>query len=217
MSKEVKGSKAISIIKDAAVLFIITLIAGFALGFVYEITLPTINEQNLKAKMEAYKTVFPEASNFNEEESLTQKIAEAPALLQSKGYENITIDEALVASDESGNSLGHVVVVTTQEGYGGAITVSVGLSGTGTVKGIEILSMSETAGLGAKAGNTEFKAQFAEKNVTEFAYTKTGAQSENEIDALSGATITTRAVVNAVNAGLVFLNNFATENIQGGE
>ncbi|MFU0826004.1 MAG: Ion-translocating oxidoreductase complex subunit G [Lachnoclostridium sp.] len=217
MNNEVKESKGLSIIKDAAVLFIITLIAGFALGLVYEITAPVIAKQNLQAKMNAYQAVYPEAVNFSEDAALSEKMKEAPALLQSKGYENISIDEVLVASDQSGNPIGHVVVVTTGEGYGGDITVSVGYSDSGTVKGIEILSMNETAGLGAKAQNKEFKEQFAEKNVTEFTYTKSGAKAENEIDALSGATITTRAVVNAVNAGLYFLNNLAAENVQGGE
>jgi electron transport complex protein RnfG len=218
MSENVKKEKSGTILKDALILFIITLIAGFALGFVHEVTLPAIEAQNLQAKLNAYRTVFPGATDFAAEDSLTQLIGESQALLESKGLTNITVDEALSATDEAGNILGYVVVVTTQEGYGGAITLSLGYSLDGTVKGIEILSMSETAGLGAKAGGKEFKSQFADKNVTEFAYTKTGAQTDNEIDALSGATITTRAVVDAANAGLSFLTDLAgAGNIQGGE
>lgn len=218
MSDTVKKENSGSILKDALILFIITLIAGFALGFVYEVTLPAIEAQNLQAKINAYRTVYPDASDFVAEDSLTQLIGDTPALFDSKGIVNITVDEALSAVDEAGNILGYVVVVTTQEGYGGAITLSLGYSLDGTVKGIEILSMNETAGLGAKAGGKEFKSQFTEKNVTEFAYTKTGAQADNEIDALSGATITTRAVVDAVNAGLSFLTDIAgVGNIQGGE
>ncbi len=207
MSKEKNSGKKGTIFKDALILFAITLIAGFALGFVHEITLPAIEAQNLQAKMEAYRTVFPGASEFKEEEALTLKIGEAAKVLEPKGYTNITIDEALIAADEAGNKLGYVIVVTTQEGYGGAISLSLGYAMDGTVKGMEILSMNETAGLGAKAAAKEFKSQFADKKVTEFAYTKTGAKNENEIDALSGATITTRAVTNAVNSGLCFITD----------
>lgn len=218
MSDTVKKEKSGTILKDALILFVITLIAGFALGFVHEVTLPAIEAQNLQAKMNAYRTVYPDAADFVAEDSLTQLIGESPALFESKGITNITVDEALSAADEAGNILGYVVVVTTQEGYGGAITLSLGYSLDGAVRGIEILSMNETAGLGAKAGGKEFKSQFTDKNVTEFAYTKTGAQDESEIDALSGATITTRAVVDAANAGLCFLTDLAgAGNNQGGE
>ncbi|WMJ85726.1 RnfABCDGE type electron transport complex subunit G [Anaerocolumna sp. MB42-C2] len=207
MSNEINVSKKGTILKDALILFAITLIAGFALGFVHEITVPAIEEQNLKAKMEAYQTVFPGALEFKEDKTLTLKTGEAAKVLEPKGYTNISIDEALIATDEAGNKLGYVVVVTTQEGYGGAITLSLGYAEDGTVKGMEILSMNETAGLGAKASTKEFKQQFADKKVAEFAYTKTGAKNENEIDALSGATITTRAVTNAVNSGLCFITD----------
>ena len=207
MSNEKNISKKGTILKDALILFAITLIAGFALGFVHEITLPAIEAQNLQAKMEAYQTVFPEASEFKEDETLTLKTGEAAKVLEPKGYTNISIDEALIATDEAGNKLGYVVVVTTQEGYGGAITLSLGYAEDGTVKGIEILSMNEKSVLGAKPSTKEFKQQFADKKVTEFAYTKTGAKNENEIDALSGATITTRAVTNAVNSGLCFITD----------
>ncbi|MGB8453040.1 MAG: RnfABCDGE type electron transport complex subunit G [Anaerocolumna sp.] len=207
MAEETKMNKKSTIIKDALILFVITLIAGFALGFVHEITLPAIEAQKLQTKLNAYRTVFPEASDFLEDETLTLQTKDAAKVLEPKGLTNITIDEALIAADESGNKLGYVVVVTTQEGYGGAITLSLGYAMDGTVKGMEILSMNETAGLGAKAKGKDFKIQFADKKVKEFAYTKTGATGDNEIDALSGATITTRAVVNATNAGLCFITD----------
>ena len=73
----------------------------------------------------------------------------------------------------------------------------------GTVNGISILSISETAGLGMQAEDI-LKPQFADKQVEKFEYTKNGAASENQIDAISGATITTNAVTNGVNAGLYY-------------
>ncbi len=183
MSNETIKNKKGTILKDALVLFVITLIAGFALGYVHEITLPVIEAQNLQAKIDACRAVFPGAAEFLEDETLTLQMKEAATVLEPKGYTNITIDEASIATDESGNKLGYVVAVTTQEGYGGAITMSLGYATDGTVKGMEILTINETAGLGAKAAGDDFKNQFADKKVDQFSYTKTGAAQENEIDA----------------------------------
>ena len=107
------------------------------------------------------------------------------------------------AKDASGELMGYVITVTTKEGYGGDIRFSIGVRLDGTVNGISILSISETAGLGMQA-EAVLKPQFAGKNVEKFAYTKNGAAADNEIDAISGATITTNAVTNGVNAGLYY-------------
>ena len=107
------------------------------------------------------------------------------------------------ASDDSGQMLGYVLTVTDSEGYGGDIQLSMGVRMDGTLNGISILSISETAGLGMNANTDAFKGQFADKNVEQFTYTKNGASADNEIDAISGATITTNAVTNGVNGGLL--------------
>lgn len=206
-----------TIIKDALILFLITMVAGFALGLVYDVTLPAIQERRLQAKLDAYKAVFTDAVDFKEDESLNQLIPEAPAVLEAKGLSNIVVDEIRIATDGSGNKLGYVVMVTTGEGYGGAITVLVGYTMDGTVNGIEILTINETAGLGAKAAEKSFKDQYANKKVSEFIYTKTGAASVKEIDAISGATITTSAVTGAVNAGIAFITDLADTTIGGGQ
>ncbi len=86
----------------------------------------------------------------------------------------------------------------------GDIEISVGILNDGTVKGIEMLSIGETAGLGMKAKEPEFKNQFQDKQVDVFFYTKSGEEGEDKIDALSGATITTNAVTNGVNSALVY-------------
>ena len=103
-----------------------------------------------------------------------------------------------------GSEAGYVITVTDKDGYGGDIQITVGIMSDGMVNGISFLSISETAGLGMQADTDEFKSQFAGKNVAQFKYTKSGAASDEEIDALSGATITTNAVTNAVNAGLSY-------------
>lgn len=211
-------TKKSTIIKDALILFVITMVAGFALGLVYEVTLPAIEERRLQAKLNAYKTVFAEATDFTEDETLSQLALEAPQkVFEGKGYKNIAVDEIRVAKDSDGNKLGYVVMATTQEGYGGAITVLVGYTMDGIVNGIEILTINETAGLGAKAAEKSFKDQYANKQVKEFVYTKTGASADNEIDAISGATITTSAVTGAVNAGIAFITDLADTTIGGGQ
>lgn len=189
-------------VKNVLVLTVITVIAGLLLGFVYDITKEPIRAQQEKTKQEAYLKVFPDAASFEEDESL--HVSNSDAILTDAGYAEETIDEALVAKDSAGQALGYVFTVTTNEGYGGAITLSMGVTNEGTLNGIEILSISETAGLGMKADTDEFKNQFSGKTVAQFSYSKTGVAADYEVDALSGATITTNAMVNAVNAGLVY-------------
>jgi electron transport complex protein RnfG len=201
------SKKKNTILKDAMVLFLITLVAGLSLGFVYEITLPVIEARQLEAKTAAYKAVYVDAKEFAADDNLTAQASEAAStVLADNGYKNITIDEAFAALDGSGNKIGYVMSVSTQEGYGGTITISLGYSTDGVVQGMEILVLNETAGLGSKAGDESFKSQFAGKQVDKFEYTKTGATEENQIDAISGATITTSAVVDAMNSGLCFIN-----------
>ena len=189
-------------VKAVLTLTLITVLAGACLGYVYELTKEPIAAKTLEAKLNAYKAVFPAAADFKEDASInTEGAAE---ILLAEGCKDETIDECLLAVDGSGNPLGYVMTVTTAQGYGGDITISMGVGSDGTLNGIEILEIGETAGLGMKADTPEFKGQFKDKKVSRFNYTKTGAQAEYEIDALSGATITTNACVSAVNAGLAF-------------
>ncbi len=116
-------------------------------------------------------------------------------------YAAVDMDNAMEAKDASGNVLGYVLTMTSHEGYGGDITFTMGIQSDGTLNGISILSISETAGLGMKA-EAVLKPQFANKKVSNFTYTKSGATMDSQIDAISGATITTNAVTTAVNAGL---------------
>lgn len=190
------------IIKDTIAITVITLIAGLALGVVQDITAEPIAQQKLKAKEEAYQAVFADADSFGEI-SLGEEGTEAlDAYLEENGYGTQSIDEAMGALDASGEEMGYVFTVTTSEGYGGDIQFAMGVQMDGTLNGISILSISETAGLGMKADTDGFKGQFQEKKVEQFVYTKNGVQNENEIQALSGATITTNAMTNGVNAGL---------------
>lgn len=198
------------LIKDTFVLFAITLIAGIALGVVYESTVDVIAERNEQAKMDAYKKVYSEAATFEVDEVITTKAnAAKETLLAENGFKNINIDEALVAVDANRNKLGYVLSVTTGEGYNGNITISMGYSLDGILKDIQILTISETAGLGLKARDAEFTSKFTNKEVESFTVTKAGATNDSEIDAISGATITSNAVVDAINAGILFVTQSA--------
>lgn len=196
-------------IRSIITLTLITLVAGVLLGYVYELTKEPIAAKTLETKLNAYHKVFPQADDFTE--GAFNDPDAAQAVLDSAGYPDERVDECLAAVDASGNILGYVLSVTTAEGYGGDIKVSMGVGADGVLKGIEILSISETAGLGMKADTDEFKGQFSGKNVSKFSYTKSGASADYEIDALSGATITTNAMVNAVNAGLEYTMSLGTK------
>lgn len=192
--------------KDALILCAITLVAGACLGGVYEITKAPIAAAELEAKSVAYRTVLPDAAEFVADD-LTDVIASANGEIAGMGFGNVTVDEAVTGVDASGTPVGYVVTSTSNDGYGGAITVSVGIKADGTVNGIEFLTIGETAGLGMNAQKPEWKAQYAGKNVEQFSVTKSGAAADNEINAISGATITSNAVTGAVNAAIYFAGN----------
>lgn len=189
-------------IKNTISLMLITLIAGLLLGAVYEITKEPIRKENQKAKEEAYKAVFADADAFEDVKIDEDKVAKA---LDEKGLD-ATINEAMKVLDKSRQQIGYVLTVTDHEGYGGDIQFAMGVQSDGTLNGISFLSISETAGLGMKAKEDAFRKQFEGKKTDQIVYTKNGAKADNEIDALSGATITTNAVTNGVNAGLYFIS-----------
>ena len=191
-----------SMIKDAAILFVITLISGLLLGVVYEVTKEPIAVQQAKRKNEACKEVFQDAVDFG-----ALELSAPEPMLGSGEKASATINDVSEARAENGAVLGYVLDITTHEGYNGDIQFTMGIRMDGTVNGISLLSIAETPGLGMKAEEV-LKPQFEGKNVNLFMYTKTGSMSPDQIDAISGATITTNAVVNGVNAGLEF---FKTE------
>lgn len=200
-----------NMVKDAAVLFMITVIAGLILGFVYQITKEPIAAAEEKAANEAYAEVFEGAASFEKLE-LAMPDLEADSVWAGE-YAAVDMENAMEAKDASGNVLGYVLTMTSHEGYGGDITFTMGIQNDGTLNGISILSISETAGLGMKAESV-LKPQFAGKKVSNFTYTKSGAAMDGQIDAISGATITTNAVTTAVNAGLYLFETQLGGNAQ---
>lgn len=193
-----------NIVKNTLILTAITLVSGLLLGVVYGITKEPIAQAQENTKQEAYRTVLSDASEFV---SVEFDEDAAASLLSESGYTSDTIVEIAEGTDESGETIGYVISVQSSEAYDGKLSLSVGIASDGTVKGVEMLDISETAGLGMKADESEFKDQFKDKNVEKFTYTKTGEDGDDKIDAISGATITTNAVTNAVDSALVYYQN----------
>ncbi len=193
-------------LKEAGILFVITLISGLMLGFVYELTKEPIRLQQEKAVQEACAAVFSDAAQFIEISYVPDE--NFAAELAAEGVKLGTVFEA---KDAGNTLLGYVIETTSTEGYGGNIVLYIGVSLDGTLNDISILEISETPGLGMRADKV-LTPQFHQKKVSEFTYTKLGSKMESEIDAISSATITTKAVTNAVNGGL----KAAAKLIQGG-
>lgn len=184
--------------KDTLIMVVIAMCIGLMLGFVYELTKAPIAYQQEKKKMKAFQNVFADAESFEEIEGFD-------AVEKYNDY-NATINQVVVAYNQEKSPLGYVLVITSHEGYSGDISFVMGVTNEGVLNGISITSISETAGLGMKA-NKILVPQFKEKIVEEFTYTKNGKSFENQIDAISGATITTEAFVNSVNVGLQYFRN----------
>ncbi|MCP1101121.1 electron transport complex protein RnfG [Aequitasia blattaphilus] len=185
--------------KNAIILTLITVIAGAALGLVYEVTKEPIANAQDKAKRDAWVAVFPDAKvDEFQEEKVDEKAADSAI---SDTGANAIVDEVCTVGDK-----GYVVTVTDKNGYGGDIKITVGLTKEGEVSGISFLSISETAGLGMKAKEPKFYEQFVGKTTAKFAVKKDGGDGE-PIEALSGATITSRAVTEAVNVAIAYCGN----------
>lgn len=194
-------------LKNCIALFLITLVAGVSLAFVNEVTKEPIAQAQDKARLEAYEVVYPDAK-FETLDNTDDILKQSKASLKKENLSQCTVDDVLKATDDEGNTIGYVFSATSPSGYGGDVKIAVGVSNEdNAITGFTVLSHSETAGLGAKATEDEFKSQFIGKSANGINYTKTGASSDSEIDALSGATITSNAVCEAVDSALAVYNN----------
>lgn len=198
--------------KDAGILFAITLIVGLMLGFVNELTKEPIARQEELKVQNSCREVVASADSFTEK-SFADNSSEAFLQVVERAAENgVKVDDSYFeAKNAAGETIGYVYLLTCSEGYGGNIELMTGILTDGSLGGVSILSISETAGLGMKAEEVLIP-QFAGKKAQGFVYTKSGAVADNEIDAISGATITTKAVTNIVNTGVDLYNSvFAGE------
>lgn len=188
-----KQSKIKEIVIPALSLFIICIVVTALLGLTNAVTAPKIEELAVETQEAAKKEVLADAASFGDAEQ-TQ--------LSGTTY---TYYKGLAAD---GSVMGYVVE-TVSKGYGGDISLMVGVGVDGTVQGVSILSINETAGLGMNAENPEFLEQFLGKSGT-IGVQKNGS-SDTEIQALTGATITSEAMADGVNQAI-----FVCEQLGGG-
>ncbi len=203
------------LVKDALVLTVITLVAGLALGFVSEITKEPIAKAEAAALAKAYQSVFADASEFEPLEGFDADAATQIGLAAEGNEGDNQITDCQVAKDKDGNDIGYIITVTTHDGYGGDITFSMGVTNEGVMNGYSITSIDETPGLGMKSTEEAFYSQFENIPVGAYTVTKTSPAGENEIEAISGATITSRSVTNGVNAGMAYFESL--ENAGSGD
>ena len=196
------------IVHDALILTAFTLVLGFVLGLVYDVTKGPIKEAEEKAKQEAFSQVFEDASKF---EALEFDKDAANKLAADNGFSD-TFDDIQTAFDANGEVAGYVITVTAKDGSQGSITFSVGIRNDGTVNGYSITKISETPGLGMKATEESFYSQFQNKLVEAFTVVKSAPAADNEIEAITGSTITSKAIANGCNAAILY---FSTE-LKGG-
>ena len=177
-------------------LLIISAIAALLLAFTNNVTASTIAQRNEQANAEARKLVLESAQDFEQVKDVKTD--------NSKGVE---VSDIYEAKDASGNTVGYTLKVLPS-GYGGTIELMVGIdSAKGQVSGINVVSNSETAGLGAKSTDPEFSDQYKGKPLEELSVLKNGTPGDTEIKAISGATITSTAVTNGVDAAIEVYNN----------
>ncbi len=173
-------SKAKQILIPTLVLFLVALIATLLLALVNNVTAEKIAEQQKISEEAARKTVFADAAEF-----------------EAESRDGI---DFYVAKDANGEAIGFVFL-TSNKGYGGAVTATVGVDMEGNVTGVVPGDLSnETPGLGQNASKPKFLEQFVGKSGTIKVNKNTPA--DDEIQALTSATITSTAVANDVNDAL---------------
>ena len=200
-----KERKAFSIPQPAIILCVITLVAGAALSGVYSMTKDTIAAQQLAKEQESYRAVCAEAEEFVSDEAFDAKVAELEGGVYGTDFGKAYINKVMVGKNAAGEVVGYVISARSGDGFDGNIVMSIGLDLNGVVTGIEFTEISETAGMGMRVQEPEFKDQYIGDDVERFVVNKAGGSTEpNQIDSVSGATISSTAVTNAVNAARDF-------------
>lgn len=165
-------------------LFLISAIVTLLLAVTNSVTAPKIAQLQVEAENKTKVAVLSEAKEFSEAKTTSFNGTD---YTYYEGY-------------GEGKELAGYVFTTSAKGYGGDIITMVGVKADGTISGMDFLSISETAGLGMNADSDDFKNQFIGKS-GEIGLNK-NAPADNEIQALTGATITSKAVTEAVNIAL---------------
>ncbi len=193
--------------KAAVNLTIITLVAGLILSGVFALTKTKIEENDMAASMASYEDVLPDAESFAYDDDLTDQIDALGGEIYAEEYGKSYVDAAVVGTASDGSVVGYIICVTNSEGFDGDISLSVGFTPEGELTGISFTELTETAGMGMRADEDEFKDQFKGIPAQELTLNKSGGSTaDDEIDSVSGASTTSGAVVKAVNTAIKFFN-----------
>lgn len=208
--------KGDNLVRDGLIICAVAAVLALILGGVYLRTKSRIDKASDAAKLTAFQNVFEgyEDIEFKEDEALDKGISEYNK--KNSAAMKATIDSISVAVDSQGSTKGYAFIAHSA-GYSGNITIAAGVDADGDVTGIDIVYMNEMAGLGDACTDDSFKDQFKGKS-GKIGIRKSGsaadgdtgeseAEADNEIDGLSHATVTSEAVVNAVN---ICLDYFAS-------
>ena len=178
------------IVGPAAALTIICLVVTALLAGTNYITKDIVAEQAAAAAEASRRQVLPQAASFEEMEIADEG---------SGMYAGL---------DGSGEVIGYVFE-TSGKGYGGAVSVMTGMTKDGEITAVTLVSHNEPPGLGAKAGNEEFISQYQGAAPADgFAVTKNAPAADNQVQAVTGATITSRAVTTAVNEAIALYETY---------
>ncbi len=200
MTEKKSGIEWGKVVRLGLILFAITAVCSAALAFANSATHTIIQQRNEEANVVARQAVLPEADRFEKVENVEAIAAEV------NPNDPEVIVEAYVGY--KGDEIVGYTVKTNPRGYAGGIEMLTGFkSADNSIGGITIINQSETPGLGAKSAETAFQEQFSGKDGSQpVVVVKGGNAVDNEIDAITGATITSNAVTNGVNLSeMVFL------------
>ena len=160
-------------------LMVITIVSGGVLGFIYGLTKPAIDKveenKNIKAINEVLQTDVAIAST------------------ETRVIEDLTYN---LAYDANGSFIGAAVKTYSMNGFGGKVELMVGMLKNGIINKVSILSQAETPGLGANMVNDKFKGQFNGKDPKHFVLKV--KKDGGDVDAITAATISSRAVSEAI-------------------
>ena len=187
-------------IKLGLILFVITAIASGILAFLNGKTQPTIEENQIKAQINARLDVLSAAGFFVEDSiKIAKKQDSNPLKIQKKISENWF--KYFRGFDADSLLIGYTFVASLY-GYSSEVQTMVGVDTNLVVNKIKIISQAETPGLGANCMKEDFQKQFDGKAEMQLAVDKDGG----EIESITGATITTRTIANSIKNGLNHLS-----------
>jgi electron transport complex protein RnfG len=182
------------ILRLVVVLTCICIVSAIALAQIYGLTKGPIAHQKRLEVLRAIKTVLPPYDNEPDRD-----LAKLVMGVDKRGEEK---EGLFYRGRKGGRLVGVAFKATSREGYGGDIEVMVGVLPNGMINGVEVLSHLETPGLGAKIMEAKFKDRFKKRNLSN---TKWAVKKDaGDIDGITGATISSRAVIKAVKDSLEF-------------